>query len=420
MGAVSAGLIVAGAGIAYPATPVPSPAAGIPSAQSPAAQVPVPGAPAAGAAAGQAAAAAAQPAVGAFLDSGTIGVQRMTDLSRWLGGAKLRVGHTYLPGDTWSGIEGRVGFLRSWSRWRRAEADRMFVLNVPMQEHNEDRVSDEEVRGLLAQGARGDFDEHYRNLARRLVRLGVPDTVIVLGWEMNGTTYTHRCGPDPEAWKTYWNRIVAAMRSVPGQSFKFDFTPNRGEDAIPWTRCYPGDSTVDIVGMDSYDQPPGTTFDEQVKGPYGLQAQVDFAAAHNKQISYPEWGLFRNGDDTDYMSRMLAWFDQHRPLYQTITDYCPHGVWQCGDNPGASEIYRRRIAQETGGTPSSRPPEPPPSTGTDPGTEPTGPEPEPSDSYQWCVPLDLGEWLGHWQKPERICTHVPVRLRHGQSEESDG
>ena len=106
--------------------------------------------------------------------------------------------------------------------------------------------------------------------------------MIVLGWEMNGTTYTHRCGPDPEAWKKYWNRIVTTMRAVPGQKFRFDFAPTRGRDAVPWTQCYPGDDTVDIIGMDSYDQPAGMTFDEQVEEPYGLQAHVDFAKAHGK------------------------------------------------------------------------------------------------------------------------------------------
>ena len=53
------------------------------------------------------------------------------------------------------------------------------------------------MRRLLRQGAAGQFDHHYKALAERLVALKVPDTVIVLGWEMNGTTYTHRCGPDP-------------------------------------------------------------------------------------------------------------------------------------------------------------------------------------------------------------------------------
>ncbi|WP_406183241.1 glycosyl hydrolase [Streptomyces sp. NBC_01006] len=287
-------------------------------------------------------------AMGAFLDSGQTGVARIPQLSRWLGGKEIRVGHTYLPGDRWARIE-NPDFLEAWAQWRRAKPERLFVLNVPMQQHNEDRVPDREVARLIRAGAEGEFDHHFERLAHRLVELGVPDTVIVLGWEMNGATYTHRCAPDPEGWKEYWNRIVNTMRSVPGQEFKFDFAPNRGSDAIGWTKCYPGDDVVDIVGMDSYDQAPGKTFDEMVSQPYGLQQHVDFAKAHGKEISYPEWGLFRHGDNPVYVQRMLKWIEQHKPLYHTITDYCPHGVWQCKQNPRSARAFRAALAPERPG-----------------------------------------------------------------------
>ncbi|MFC8201789.1 glycoside hydrolase family 26 protein [Streptomyces sp. NPDC057298] len=339
-----------------------------------------------------------RPAFGAYLDYGPRGVARMAELSRWLGGAELRVAHTYLPGDRWSNIEGLPGFLDVWADWRRQRADRLFVLNVPMLERNEEGVSDREVRSLLRRGAAGEFDHHFRKLAERLVELRVPDTVIVLGWEMNGITYTHRCGPDPEAWKTYWNRIVTAMRAVPGQKFRFDFTPNRGRDAIPWTQCYPGDDTVDIIGMDSYDQPRGQSFDEAVSEPYGLQAHIDFAKSHGKPISYPEWGLFRNGDNPTYMKRMLAWLDEHKPLYNTLTDYCPHGVWQCEDNPRASEIYRSVLFGRTDPTPVPKPTDPTPKP-TEPAPKPTEPAPVPKPTPVQppnCSPIELGDWVEYW------------------------
>ncbi|MEV8533258.1 glycosyl hydrolase [Streptomyces sp. NPDC051211] len=293
-------------------------------------------------------------AVGAYLHYGSPGVERMRELSRWLGGAEVRAGHTYLPGDTWANIEGAPDSLRSWARWRRARADRLFVLNVPMLNHNEARVPDGRVAELIRTGADGAYDHHFERLARRLVALGVPDTVIVLGWEMNGSDYTHRCRPDPENWKRYWRRIVSAMRSVEGQRFLFDFAPNRGPDAIPWTRCYPGDDVVDIIGMDTYDQPPGNSFDEQVTQPYGLGQQVDFARAHDKRISYPEWGLFRNGDNPDYMRDMLAWITEHKPLYHSITDYCPHGVWQCSQNPRSARVFREFLSTRHGRARPSR------------------------------------------------------------------
>ncbi|MGW0787859.1 glycoside hydrolase family 26 protein [Streptomyces sp. NPDC002911] len=333
-------------------------------------------------------------AVGAYLDYGPEGVQRMGELSRWLGGTELRVGHSYLPGDVWENIEGRPGFLASWAAWRKAAEDRMFVLNTPMLERNEERVSDEEVRGLLRAGAEGRFDEHFRRLAERLVLLGVPDTVIVLGWEMNGTTYTHRCGPDPTAWKAYWSRIVTAMRSVSGQEFRFDFAPSRGRDAVPWTECYPGDDVVDIIGMDSYDQPPARTFDEQVNEPYGLQKQVDFAAEHGKPISFPEWGLFRNGDNPAYMRRMLEWIERHKPLYQTITDYCPHGVWQCAENPRSSQVFREMLSALPDATGPSAP---------ESGEQtPTVPAPVPSEPG-WCITLALSDWFGQWLSDRELC-----------------
>ncbi|MEV2247314.1 glycosyl hydrolase [Streptomyces sp. NPDC049970] len=343
-------------------------------------------------------------AIGAYLDYGPKGVRRMEELSQWLGGTELRVGHSYLPGDLWENIEGRPGFLASWAAWRRAADDRMFVLNTPMLERNEERVSDSEVRSLLRAGADGRFDEHFRKLAERLVLLGVPDTVIVLGWEMNGTTYTHRCGPDPVAWKAYWNRIVTAMRSVPGQKLRFDFAPSRGRDAVPWTECYPGDDVVDIIGMDSYDQPPARTFDEQVNEPYGLQKQVDFAAEHGKPISFPEWGLFRNGDNPEYMRRMLEWFDLHKPLYQTVTDYCPHGVWQCSENPESSALFREKLS----GLPNAEPSVPAP----DPSATPTAPKPDKptptvpvpdTNADEWCFSIPLSEWFGQWLTDREFC-----------------
>ncbi|MFF4014441.1 glycoside hydrolase family 26 protein [Streptomyces sp. NPDC001843] len=328
-----------------------------------------------------------RPAFGAFLSSDASGIARMRELSRWLGGADLRVGHTYLPGNRWSDIEGALGFLDAWARWRDERADRMLVLNVPLQERNEAGVSDVEVRQLLRRGAAGEFDHHFRALAERLVRLKVPDTVLVLGWEMNGVTYTHRCGPDPESWKRYWRRIVATMRSVPGQRFRFDFAPSRGRDAVPWTQCYPGDDAVDIIGMDSYDQPAGLSFDQQVTEPYGLQAHVDFAKAHRKPISYPEWGLFRNGDNPQYMGRMLAWMDAHHPLYNTLTDYCPHGVWQCDANPRSSRVYRAFLYGRT-----DQPHQHPTPT-SHPTPQPTPPAPpSPPD----CASVDLGDWVEDW------------------------
>ncbi|CAL9531585.1 glycoside hydrolase family 26 protein [Streptomyces sp. enrichment culture] len=385
----AAATLAAGPGFAAGGSTDPAPGTATPSPTVP--ESPAPSAPSASPA--PPASGQPEPAFGAYLDYGPRGVTRMAELSQWLGGARLRVGHTYLPGDRWSNIEGRPGFLDVWANWRRGADDRMLVLNVPMLERNEEGLDDHEVRRLLREGAAGRYDHHFRALAERLVELRVPDTVLVLGWEMNGITYTHRCGPDPEAWKTYWNRIVTTMRAVPGQEFRFDFTPSRGRDAIPWTECYPGDDTVDIIGMDSYDQPRGMPFDEQVTEPYGLRHHVEFAKARGKPISYPEWGLFRNGDNAEYMKGMLAWMDEHKPLYNTLTDYCPHGVWQCGHNPESSAVYRSVLSGRGSGPAPSATPQPVPSV------------PPAAAVPAGCTPLDLGQWVEYWMGG-RLCLRL--------------
>lgn len=285
---------------------------------------------------------------GAFVGSWDDYIPQIARFSNWLSGANLQVGHTYLAGNSWGDIDGDTKMLALWSQWRLGQHGRTLVLNVPMLVPNEGDVPDEKVAQLLGQGAQGAYDQHFRRLARKLVALGGGDTVIVLGWEMNGTTYTSRCRPDPAAWKADWRRIVDVMRSVPGQRFRFDFTPNRGLDAIAWTKCYPGDDVVDIIGTDSYDQPAGATFDDYVREPYGLEDQVEFAAKRGKPVSYPEWGLFRNGDNPEFVRRMVEWMRTHDTLYQTVTDYCPHGFWECRSNPRSSSVYQQLLSGSKG------------------------------------------------------------------------
>nr|WP_243717534.1 glycosyl hydrolase [Actinomadura sp. KC345] len=293
--------------------------------------------------------------LGAFLGSGAEGVARVGPFQRWLG-STVTVGRTYLPGDDWHEIEGPPRMLTAWARWKAADPRRMLVVNVPMMAPNETGLPPPVLRSLLRSGAAGTFDHHYRILSERLVSVGARDAVIVLGWEMNGETYSGRCAPDPGAWKAYWRRIVTTMRGVPGARFRFDFAPTRGRDAIPWTECYPGDDVVDIIGSDSYDQPAGKSFEYFVNEPYGLRAQAEFAAARGKPLSFPEWGLFRNSDNPEYIQGMHDWIMSHDVVYQSITDYCPHGVWACGGNPRSSRLYRELFGGVTAPAPSPKAP----------------------------------------------------------------
>lgn len=282
---------------------------------------------------------------GAFLGSDEQGVALIPSFEQFLGGRAVTVGHTYLDDSAWTSVEQPDDILDPWSRWKAAHPADLFVLNVPMVTPDEGAqgsgpvMSDGQVAAMLAQGASGAFDHYFVSLGTALVAKNLTDAVVIPGWEMNGDTYSHRCSPAPEAWKQYFRRVVAALRSVPGQQFVFDFDPSRGTDSIEWTSCYPGDDVVDVIGMDSYDQAPGSSWQDYVGQPFGLQAQVDFAAAHGKPVSYPEWGLSTNGDNAEFIRDMHDWITRHDTLYSTFTDYCPHGVFTCKDNPRSAAVF---------------------------------------------------------------------------------
>ncbi|GAA4864402.1 glycoside hydrolase family 26 protein [Actinomycetospora straminea] len=279
---------------------------------------------------------------GAFLGSDAEGVEAFDGYDRWLGedAEQPTVGHTYLPGHQWSDIEDPELYVGPWATWARQEASRQLVVNVPLLVPNEPPLEAGEVEDLLERGVQGEFDQSFTRLGERLVDLGAERAILVLGWEMNGSTYTHRCSPEPEAWKKYWRSVVAALRSVPGQEFRFDYTASRGTDSISWTRCYPGDDVVDIIGMDSYDQEPGSSFTDYRDQPDGLADHAAFARERGKPVSFPEWGLSEeHGDRPEFVRAMLEWMEDQPTVYQTITDYCPHGVYQCDAHPDSAATY---------------------------------------------------------------------------------
>ncbi|MGW0464114.1 hypothetical protein ACWDX6_02405 [Streptomyces sp. NPDC003027] len=80
---------------------------------------------------------------GFFTGSDATGVRRIGEVQRWLGGGSLTVGHTYLPGDRWSNIEGHPALFEPWARWKEAGPGRLFVLNVPLLDRSEDGLPDD-------------------------------------------------------------------------------------------------------------------------------------------------------------------------------------------------------------------------------------------------------------------------------------
>lgn len=180
-----------------------------------------------------------------------------------------------------------------------------------------------------AVGAAGGYAGYARTLAANLVAAGLGNATIRLGHEGNGTWYPDNVGTTPAQWaqwKRFWRVTALAMRSVPGSHFQFNWCIAAGYRAIPFSAYYPGDDVVNSIGVDVYDQavPPGQNrWGYQLNRPGGVAAIEQFARAHHKPLSVPEWGLVPSGssngggDDPGFVQGLVGLAHSSSLLFQS-------------------------------------------------------------------------------------------------------
>jgi hypothetical protein len=240
-------------------------------------------------------------------------------------------------------------------------------------------------------GARGDYAEHARSLARNLVAAGLGDSVIRLAHEANGNWYPDSIGDTPEQydeWRQFWRQTVLAMRSVPGANFRFDWCVNAAYRAIPLVQYYPGDDVVDFVGVDAYDSgiAASTPVDQRWPIVYGRDGGVRdvlrFAKAHGKPLTIPEWGVAppskmqSGGDDPGYVHGIAAVVRDNTVAYHSYF-YKYEWATQLAEGPRSLAAYRQEFgadagASDGGGAPQGDAPVTPPPADTPPAAPPGG------------------------------------------------
>ena len=164
--------------------------------------------------------------------------------------------------------------------------------------------------------ASGAYDSYATELGTNLVAAGLGNSVLRLGAEMNGNWEADFIGTttqEQNLWATCFDNEVTALRQVPGESFLIDWDVNACKGAYSYSNFYPGNSYVDILGLDLYDvdcDTPNTsvTFSQLENEPYGLAYFEAFAAAQGKPMSFPEWGLSTvpAGDDPAFIDAMAS------------------------------------------------------------------------------------------------------------------
>ena len=277
-----------------------------------------------------------------------------------------------------------------------------------------------------------DYMAQWQNLGVMLATAGYEDALIRPGWEMNLPLHSPLTAANKDDWIAQFRSAYTALKAV-SPAFKIVWCPNAGlsQTGIEADEGYPGDSYVDVIGIDTYDwYPPATnasTWDSHKTGLYRLDWWLNFAIARGKKFCVPEWGLYHSppaesgGNDNPYfISQMLAWFEANEEHIEYESYFAEPDNYIQSDlvtqNPNSRAVYSEHFTVYAP-SPTEFPLSLPVSFG---GTvPPPDPEPDPAEFElrfvkgvgQFLADKGIGVWKesGKYLQSETAITfmHVP-------------
>jgi hypothetical protein len=245
-------------------------------------------------------------------------------------------------------------------------------------------VPEGDANATMAGCAAGSYNSKWVTFANTMLSTNQGSSIIRLGWEMNGNWY--KWGGEANAanarahatqFAACFRQIVTTVRAV-APNLKFDWNVNRGfSEGIRATAdvlaAYPGDDVVDIVGIDSYDS--WLSWNDQLNSEQALNYWLNFAIAHDKKLSVPEWGVFTsaNGkgghdDNPTYIQAMYDFFTAnaaniaYESYFSNETDDGANSLWNPVQMPLSSAKYKQLWTSTV--TPPTATPTPTPTPGT--------------------------------------------------------
>jgi hypothetical protein len=221
-------------------------------------------------------------------------------------------------------------------------------------------LPEQDATANFAQCATGAYDQYYKTYGENLKKLNRDNAIIRLGWEANGDWFKWSIGSDIDNYKACFRKEVAAIKST-APNVLIDWNMNKDSHlggTLSVADAYPGDDMVDIVGVDFYDNWPAypnqAAWDAdynvtQNGGPRGLGTWLEFAKAHNKKLSLPEWGMNTGtgggADDTYFMQAMYNFFSSNYQniAYETYFNLQDQSfmIYPAGINPQSSALYQQ-------------------------------------------------------------------------------
>lgn len=278
---------------------------------------------------------------GAFVNWGPVGREDTLEAwERWLGQKPSSVlGVDFYAGTSWEDFS-KLGWLPGF--WRKLNPDRNVVWSMLL------TAEGTPLSGVAA----GRHDEAFEAAARAIAG-AQPKAIIRLGWEMNlDSTAWFARGREADYIAAY-RRVVGIFRRH-SSDFRFDWCPGWGPQEMPADLAYPGDDVVDYIGLDVYDFRYEGSPEERwekfyLKGPFGLEWHRDFAAAHGKPMTYPEWGVGNFGDNPYFIRRMHEWFVQNQDNIAYAAYFNVDGLWPTQiDNdrfPKSRDLFRKLFSR---------------------------------------------------------------------------
>src|ERR1700761_1354362 len=265
------------------------------------------------------------------------------------------------PTPTWADWETPWMFSTAsdgWDAWLAANPAHQVVVGMDLIPQS---VSDNSNPLAWEQScAAGDYNQYATALAQNLVSYGAGSVVIRLGVEANGNweaDYVGTTTQEMNDWAQCYDNEVAAMRAVPGAGFLFVWNPNVCTADLALDEWYPGNSYVDIIGVDAYDEDCSTlkTVSQEGWTAYSTDSSVNtpndpsfpsldnieaFAAANGKPLSFPEWGVDSGADDATYVADMGQMFSQDDFSFESYFDTDSDGIAPLGSTiPNATSAY---------------------------------------------------------------------------------
>jgi hypothetical protein len=224
------------------------------------------------------------------------------------------------------------------SVWKKANRpDRNMLFSVPLAT-NQDRS--------LAHVAAGSYDEQYKKVAAAVAR-AYPKAIIRIGWEFNGDWYPWAAKGRTEDYIAAFRRVASIFKDASNQ-FTIDWCANLGPGQFPAEQAYPGDDVVDVIGVDAYDANWLKIADPVARWPkfrdqdHGLIWHAQFAAAHQKPMSYPEWASGKEaGDNPYFIQQMYLWITTNNVAYTSYwnSNSSFKGQLSNGQYPLAAAMY---------------------------------------------------------------------------------